>query len=307
MKRPMKRSVLALATAALVALAFAPGAGRFEKNVKFDSVFGLPVPPVHWRGDGTGSFDAHATTIATACFLAIFAAAVIWGIVESLKARSLIPVCLSLSGTLCVFAELNLDVMGGVTYANSSHSVAFSLMGHHMGWFVVAAWSAYGGLFALAAYKVFSRPQLSNKAIWLGLLLVCAGQTFFEEMLGYFNGIYYYYGHQPLTPFTQFAWWIILPTSGGVCLLSALVYRFNAHLRGPRALLVIAVAPFTFCGFMGAVSLPAWIAVNSDLSRPLTQAFGLMSVVAGLAAFAVMMKLVLNREPFESAGLGAEY
>ena len=37
-------------------------------------------------------------------------------------------------------------------------------------WFLISAWSAYGGLFALASYKVFSKPHLNNKFIWFGLL-----------------------------------------------------------------------------------------------------------------------------------------
>ena len=176
-----------------------------------------------------------------------------------------------------------------------------------MGWFLIFAWSAYGGLFALASYKVFSKPHLSNKFIWMGLLLVCIGQTIFEETLGHFNGIYYYYGNQPLTPFTQFPWWIILPTSGGVCLLSALVYRFNASLQGWRAIAIVVIAPFTFSGFMGLVSLPSWIALNSELPWLVTQILGLTTVAAGLMAFALVMKLILQREPLEMAGKGQAF
>lgn len=292
-----------LLSAATPALATGP----YERDVKIDPVFGLPAPPVHWDGGGVAPFDPQLTAIAAAIFGGIFVCALLWGLIESRRSRSLIPLALSLSGIPCVLAELNLDIMGGVVYANNADTVVFSLLGRHMGWFIIAAWSAYGGLFGLAAYQVFSRPQLSNKAIWLGLLLVCAGQTFFEEMLGLFNGIYYYYGNQPLTPFTQFAWWIILPTSGGVCLLSALSYRFRASLGGVRAFVIVLIAPFTFCGFMGLVSLPAWIAVNSELPWLVNQLLGLTTVVAGLLGFAAVMKLVLNRDPFDLKGTGTSY
>lgn len=300
-----RHATIALLCAATALTARATG--QYETDWKLDAVFGLPIPPVHWNGGGPGVFDAQASAVATAIFFAIFACALLWGLWTSVKSRSAIPACLALSGISCVLAELNLDMMGGVVYANSADSVVFSLMGRHMGWFIIAAWSAYGGLFALAAYQVFSRPQLSNKAIWLGLLLVCIGQTFFEETLGHFNGIYYYYGNQPLTPFTQFAWWIILPTSGGVCLLSALAYRFHAALRGWKAIALIVMAPFTFCGFMGAISLPAWIAVNSDLPWLVTQLLGLMTVAAGLVAFALVMKLVLQRDPLDMRGVGQAF
>lgn len=281
--------------------------GQYEKDIRIDPVFGLPTPPVHWDGGGVGIYDPVASGIATWIYVAIFACALIWGIVESRKTRSAIPLCLSLSGITCVFAEIFLDVMGGVVYANSPDSIVFSLMGRHMGWFLISAWSAYGGLFALASYKVFSKPHLSNKFIWFGLAIVCAGQTVFEETLGLFNGIYYYYGNQPLTPFTQFPWWMMMATSGGVCLLSALVYRFNASLQGWKAIAIIVMAPFTFCGFMGLISLPAWIALNSELPWLVTQVLGLMTIAAGLIAFAIVMKLVLQREPLDLAGRGQSF
>ncbi len=297
--------------AALILGVFACGSalatGRYERDWKIDPVFGLPIPPVNWDGGGVGLYDPVASGVATWIYVAIFACAVIWGLRESISSRSAIPLALSLSGISYIFAEIFLDVMGGVVYANAADGAVISLMGRHLGWFLISAWAAYGGLFALAAYKVFSKPQLSNKSIWLGLLIVCAGQTVFEETLGLFNGIYYYYGNQPLTPFTQFPWWIILPTSGGVCLLSALVYRFNAALQGWKSIGIVLMAPFTFSGFMGFVSLPAWIALNSDLPWGVTQLLGLMTVAAGLAAFALIMKLVLQRDPLDPRGFGQSF
>lgn len=300
-------SIAAAAVSTLLLCQQAMATGQYETNIKIDPVFGLPVPPVNYDGGGAGAFDPTVNSIATGIYVAIFLCALAWGIWESLKAKSTLPVCLSLSGIPCVLAELNLDVMGAVVYANSPDSVVFTLMGRHMGWFVISAWAAYGGLFAVASYKVFSQPRLTNKFIWLGLLVVCAGQTVFEETLGHFNGIYYYYGNQPLTPFTQFAWWIILPTSGALCLLTAMAYRFNASLQGWKAIGVIVLAPFTFCGFMGFISLPAWIAVNSDLPWLVNQILGLMTVAAGLFGFALIMKLILHRDPLKLDGAGQAF
>eukprot|EP00456_Euglypha_rotunda_P035149 TRINITY_DN27101_c0_g1_i2.p1 TRINITY_DN27101_c0_g1~~TRINITY_DN27101_c0_g1_i2.p1 ORF type:complete len:306 (+),score=53.34 TRINITY_DN27101_c0_g1_i2:177-1094(+) len=305
MSQSLRKYALALTAACLSPVALATG--QYEENFKIDPVFGLPVPPVNFDGGGVGVFDPQATGIATIIFTAIFACALIWSLVEARRSKSILPICLALSGIPCVLAELNLDVMGGVVYANSADSVVFSLMGRNMGWFLISAWSAYGGLFALASYKVFSKSQLTNKAIWLGLLLVCAGQTVFEETLGHFNGIYYYFGNQPLTPFTQFPWWMIMATSGGVCLLSALVYRFNASLQGWKALSVIVIAPFTFCGWMGLVSLPSWIALNTDLPWLITQIAGLITIAAGLVGFALIMKLILQREPLDLQGVGKSF
>ena len=97
---------------------------------------------------------------------------------------------------------------------------------------------------------------------------------------------------------------MIFATSGGVCLLSALVYRFNASLQGWKALGIVVIAPFTFCGFMGLISLPAWIALNSELPWLLTQILGLTTIAAGLIAFAMVMKLILQREPLDLRGTG---
>ena len=133
--------------------------GQYETNVKIDPVFGLPVPPVNWDGGGVGIYDPVATAIATWIYVAIFACALAWGLWESAKTKSTIPVFLALSGIPCSFAEIFLDVMGGVVYANSPDSIVISLMGRHLGWFLISAWAAYGGLFALASYKVFSQPD----------------------------------------------------------------------------------------------------------------------------------------------------
>ena len=301
------RSTAIAACSSLLLCQQAFATGQYETGVKIDPVFGLPVPPVNWDGGGVGLYDPVASGVAMWIYAAIFSCALLWGIAETIKTKSTIPLFLSLSGIPCIFAEIFLDIMGGVVYANTPDTIVISLMGRHLGWFLISAWSAYGGLFALASYKVFSKPHLNNKFIWFGLLIVCTGQTVFEETLGLFNGIYYYYGNQPLTPFTQFPWWMIFATSGGVCLLSALVYRFNASLQGWKAVGIVIIAPFTFCGFMGLISLPAWIAVNSELPWLLTQVLGLMTIAAGLIAFALVMKLILQREPFDLKGIGQAF
>lgn len=298
-----RRAVASLLAGSLTApSAFATG--QFEVHTTIDPVFGLPVPPVNFGGGGPALFSASAVATGTWLFSALFLIALLWGLRESIRAKSAIPICLALSGIPCVLAELNLDVMSAVVYANNDNSTIFSLMGRNMGWYVIAGWAGYGGLFSLVAYKTFSRHELPNKFMWVGLLLVCAGQTCLEEIIGRVNGIYYYYGNQPLAPFSQFPWWIILPTSGGVCLLAALAYRFNASLRGWKAVGLIVIAPFTFCGFMGFTSLPAWIAVNSKLPWLMTQSLGLMTVAAGFFAFGLVMKLILQRDPLQFDGTG---
>src|SRR5262245_22666060 len=101
--------------------------GQYETDWKIDPVFGLPIPPVNWDGGGVGLYDPVASGIATWIYVAIFACAVLWGIRESVKSGSAIPLALSLSGIPCVFAEIFLDVMGGVVYANDADSAVISL------------------------------------------------------------------------------------------------------------------------------------------------------------------------------------
>lgn len=202
---------------------------------------------------------------------------------------------------MIIFPEVMVDVMGAVWYPLSENDHAFTILGRQMGWFIVAGWFGFGSLFTYVSYKVFEM-RLSTKAIWLAFGAACIGATVFEEILQNLGGMYLYYGNQPLIVLSKLPWWWTPCNAGGVFLAAALAYRLRDSLRGWRGLAMLAITPASMGGVYGFIALPSFIAVNGDYNWWVTQILGLTTIALGLMLVAGIIRIVLNRDPFDLSG-----
>jgi len=221
------------------------------------------------------------------------------GLRMSLRGRTLLPVMVALSAAFIVIPEVFYDVTGAVYFPFSETAplgATFSILGRTMPVWITAGWFGYG-VFALLTYAMLTvRP--STKTLWYAWGLAIVGDVVFEEALLHFDA-YHYYGNQPLILIFKLPWWWIPCNSVGVMLAAAIAYRFRASLRGIGALGMVVITPVSVTAIYGLIALPSWIATNGNYSWLPTQLLGLATMVLGVLAFTGVLKLVLNRDPFD--------
>lgn len=269
------------------------GSNRLSES-EIDEHFGLPMKP---------SYEPYLVTnnvIATIAMTIIGMAGLVMGIVYFRRTRDLGPTMLALSAPLVVFTEVFLDIMGGVYFPWSDSELfghAFTLMGREMPWWIVAGWFGYAALGAFEYVTMAKRPTTKYLWISLGVLIVLA--IVFEEVL-LSMGVYHYYGNHPLVLGAELPWWWEACNPLGVTLAAALTYRFRSYFRGIRTLLLLPMMPMTMAVAYGAAALPGWIALNGN-NYPwlVTQLLGFASIALGFAHFCLILRLVLNRRPFD--------
>jgi hypothetical protein len=284
--------MFAMGFAAFALLALVLTAMKDRPSITFDDHFGLPLMP-----DVPYVTSRHVwATIVMTLFGLI---GVAQGVRAGLVTRSWLPVTIALSPALICIPEVFFDIMGAVYFPWSPTELfgdAFALMGRHMPFWIVAGWFGYGA-FALFIYEAIVRRP-TTRSLWILFAVAGVSSAVFEECL-LALGVYHYYGNQPLVLFHLYPWWWLPCNSIGVFLAAALAYRLRDRLQGWRSLLMLLITPLSVSAVYGATALPSWIAVNSDYPWLPTQLLGLLTLALGVAAFAGLLKFVLERDPLE--------
>jgi hypothetical protein len=261
----------------------------------FNNGFGIPAPPFDTY------YGAAASNTATAILFTITAIWIVVGLFDYQKTKSPVLLILAISGFLCDFVEPYLDVMGGCFWAISPNLSLFTILGRPMSLFSLSAWAGFGASMTCIPY-LMTRKVIEEKkpTSWLWLTFVITGlvDVVFEEIMLNMNGLYVYYGHQPLILLNKFPWYYTTLNGGGLFLAAALVYRYRAQLSGWKALLILILVPMCEGGNYGFTAMPAWIVVNGQYGWLMTQSGGLLTVLLGFAVMAGTFQLVLQRNPF---------
>jgi len=285
-----------LIAAVVVAAMLLLTAQKSQPDLNIDNgAFGLPTPPLDSEYNGT-----H-TLISIIWLGAVGLIGFGLAIREYRRTKVALPLFVTLSAPMIIFPEVYFDVMGAVFYPLSESDQAFNILGRQMGWFIVAGWFGFGSLFMYQTYKVISSGA-STKMIWLAFLCACVGATVFEEILQNMGGMYLYYGNQPLIVLWKLPWWWTPCNAGGVFLAAAIASRFGHALTGWKGLAMILITPASVGGFYAAIAMPAWIVTNGDYNWWVTQAGGLLTIAMGLALLAGVIRVVLDRDPFDWSG-----
>ena len=136
---------------------------------------------------------------------------------------------------------------------------------------------AYGTI-GVVFYKLFLKG-VTRKQMWIMFVAAAIGDIIIEWPLLNMEGTYVYYGNQPLF-FKNFAFW--MPMLSGFSFLAApsTAAMMTPHLKGWRWLLIPLSMPVTTLaiGYSPALTLPAFIAINGDYSRVVTELLGFFTI-----------------------------
>jgi len=256
-----------------------------------DSNFGVPAPPMHAYYDPQNTIYAECILIIVGLIVVGFATR------DSIRFKTVLPVTVALSGVFCVFPEVFIDVLGGCLWPTSPGHVAFKILGREMTWFPVTAWFAFGALLTYICFGMMLR-EVKTKWIWVAFAVAGCMDIVFEEIMLNVRGLYVYYGHQPLVLLTKFPWWWLPINTAGLFLAAALAYRYRQHLHGWKAAIMFPLTPFAYMAVHGFAGMPADAVINGDYSWIITQAGGIATSLLCLVATALMIHLVLERNPF---------
>lgn len=220
-----------------------------------------------------------------------------WALREVLTKRDWMPLCLSLGGVAIVIPEVFVDIVGMVYYPTDSGDHAFDLFGRQMGWFILAGWFGAGAFGAMMLKTLLTRP--TAKQVWVLLGVTCISYSIFEELLVGAGGIYHYYGNQPMWWHNLPLWWTPCNTIGAALLPALFAYRYQAILKGWRAILMILVVPTCVSFGYAMIAMPGWIVVNADYPWLPTELAGLAVWALGIGAAAICMNLFCGYQPFD--------
>jgi hypothetical protein len=291
----MKQGVASGAVLALFSLmaqtAFA--AATFPTTI--DAAFGMPIPP------RDAPFGVAASLYASIVFVAIGLTVLAFAIYDARWTNTVLPIFVALSGAFCAIPEIFIDVAGGCFWPYSEGHVVYTFLGRPMTWYPILAWFGFGAVLSYVPYALFVRRA---KVSWLliGLVAACAFDILVEEIMLNVPGLYVYYGQQPLILLTKFPAWWMFTNIPGVFLASALAWRFKGELEGWKGILMFVLTPTAFLAVFGFAAMPASIVILGNYSWVITQAGGIVTSVLGIVASALIIRLVLRRDPLVLSG-----
>ncbi|MGQ0625697.1 MAG: hypothetical protein ACT4PP_13750 [Sporichthyaceae bacterium] len=253
------------------------------------------VPPVPTNADFP--YDRTASVVAIVLLGGIGMIGLVWALREVVTKRDPMPLCLSLGTVAIVIPEVFVDIVGMVYYPTDDADHAFDLFGRQMGWFILAGWFGAGAFGAMMLKVLLTRPPA--RQVWTLLAVTAASYTIFEELLVGAGGIYHYYGNQPMWWFNLPLWWTPCNTLGAALLPALFAYRYQAIMRGWRAVLMILVVPTCVSAGYALIAMPGWIVVNADYAWLPTELAGLAVWALGIAVAAMAMNLLCGYQPFD--------
>jgi len=289
--------VLALFFVVLVGLdLLITGLGSPPGNVpplKLGENTGVPVVPTN----ADFPYNRDHNVVAIVFLGSVGSIGLLWALRELFAKKNWMPLCLSLGTVAIVIPEVFVDIVGMVYYPTSDSDHAFDLFGRQMGWFILAGWFGAGAFGAMMLKVLLTRPPA--KQVWLLLLATGVSYSIFEEFLVTSGGIYQYYGNQPMWWHSLPLWWTPCNTLGAALLPAAFAYRYQALLRGWRALLMILVVPTGVAVGYSFIAMPGWIVVNGDYPWLPTELAGLAVWALAIGVVAMVMNLFLGYQPFD--------
>lgn len=199
-------------------------------------------------------------------------------------------------GTLCIFNEAFIDVLGKVYLREQDTTVAFHMLGR-----ALPLWAVFFcGLFWGGQVYVFYRLLQSNptpRRYWQVSGAVFFGAILLELPSTAFN-LYDYYGHQPLNPTGYPLWWMFVYQSGPVA--SAILYKRPDLFAGPRLVLAALLVPAMEIGFLMFTGMPTIFALQANSSLWVTTSAACAS--GALAALVVINvgKAMVGAGPLEA-------
>jgi len=239
---------------------------------------GRPLPPVDMVGvKNLEVFFGIGVVLVLILF--IYLAVRYW-----ISNKSPVGVLMLLGGVLTCTLEPFTDYIGLLWFPTKN--TLFPAILHGFGvsvpWWVAVGYTWYVGGMSFYAYKRFENGITNGQLAKLVGLIALADIVL--ETTGLNLGVYTYYGNQPFQ-ILGFPWWWPL-TGGLMCVgIGSLVYKYKKQFTGIASLLIIALVPAGFTMFVGWVSWPIWVALDSGAGYFYSYLAGCLSLLLAAMLF----------------------
>jgi hypothetical protein len=201
----------------------------------------------------------HYGTVLLANF-GILAVVLVWVANDSRKTRDLLPIFIMLGAGVASLQECIYDVLCNVWYAQYGTTPFYRIFNISVPLWMIPAYTWYVGGQGCLMYKNFRRGMTPGQ-LWRFYLLFWGANLVLEIPALQIGNIYTYYGKQPFEVL-GFPVWMAMTNSLMPIILGAVFSALADVLRGPRALLAVAITPL----LVGAAEFsgwPMWLALNS--------------------------------------------
>jgi hypothetical protein len=217
---------------------------------------------------------------ATIVYLTLSALVAVAGLIYWKRTGKPIVLLLMAGGIMCAVVEPFVNVMGAVWHPVLHQVTVFEVMGRPMPRFLVAGYLFYFGALGSMTFFAFARG-VTVRQFWLWCCLPMLVDFVMEQLMLHYD-LYYYYGNQPLLVGKLPVWWVPCNSLGQI-LGVAFIALVKPLQSGWKQLLIPLLIPVWDAIAYSAISIPAWIVVNSPTPGPLVQLGGLATcALAGL-------------------------
>lgn len=219
---------------------------------------------------------AEAQLWATLVFGAVAAGFWLYALYLSAKTKDITPVLIMFGGTLCVFAEPIVDVLGSCWFPVQGQWTWIETFGRKIPVMVGFAYIVYYGGITLLTVRQFEQGR-TVKQIWHWYLLSILIETAFEP-IPIQLGLWMYYGNQPFEVFGFPLWWPPVNAAGAFA-AAFLVYKVKPMFKGLSMLVIIPLVPSGDLLGNAATAWPVWNAIHTTQGYGVTTAAGLLTLV----------------------------
>lgn len=262
-------------------------------STAWDPTFRLPTPPIDAVANTTVDFWA------TLIYSSLSLIALVYGLYYWRRRGSPVIVLMLIGGALCSAVEPFVNIVGAVWHPVVNQVAAFEIMGRPMPWFLVTGYIFYFGALGTLSYVAFAKG-VSTRQFWLWATVPMGVDILMEELMLYWD-LYYYYGEQPLILISKLPLWWVPCNSLGALLSVCLLVKAAPVLRGWRQLLIPLLIPVCDAVAYAAISLPAWIVVNTEVPWWLNQLGGVATCLLALLVLYALSLVIPNDSPLARA------
>lgn len=225
-------------------------------------------------------------------------AATMWAIAVRIYRQEgdYVPLLTMVGGTLCVFAEPIVDVLGMVwfpVHGQWTEIETLRAIPFHSG---LAYMAFYGGLCFMTIRK-FEKGMTLNQ-VWLWFAVICLIEFCLEPLPIIYGKQWMYYGNQPFRVLEFPLWWPIVNTVG-MFVAAVMIFKLKPHLKGFRSVLIIFLVPSGDLVGNSFTAWPIWNALHTTQGYFVTYAAAILTL--GLSAVAVQIMARMVEQPHAPA------
>jgi hypothetical protein len=234
--------------------------------------------------------------IVLAVSFGLLALALAWVLVDCRKTGRLLPLLILIGCAIASLEECLFDVFCNVWWAQYGVKPFYRILN-----ISVPLWMlpAYGWFMGGGGYLMYRKLQagITPRQLWLFYFSFWAANLALELPALWLGNIYTYYGPQPFQ-ILGFPLWMAATNSLVPICLGFVFYSLDDTLRGPRALLAVAIAPMIVGAAEFTAAWPTWLALNAGVGYGVTRPAALVTFgLSFLVVYLVGLKFCTAASP----------